>query len=358
MSRLSWSVGILLIAACLARLGWRQFALRLGAPRCFAQSSRAFYCVGRVEALAWRPDGLALAVTHARLGENGCTLWDPITGRQALANCRDGARIVAAAFTPGGRQVVLASGDGVEWWDTRSNRPLRRFRWCGTHRRVVAVSPNGQRAATDLGNPRLQLWDFPPGRSRRVSNPLDYTCAAAFSRSGALLALGGLREVVVLDGESGALRQRQPIPGVCGGLWTLAFSPDDKFLVTGDQGGTLQVYDLRAGRLLWSVKASAGDIRALAVSPDGRSVASASTRAEEGSQERVIRLWEARTGARVAEWPAHADTIDCLAFSPNGLTLASGSSDGTVRLWRFRGGRMIPGTARICREIGESPPLQ
>ena len=65
-------------------------------------------------------------------------------------------------------------------------------------------------------------------------------------------------------------------------------------------------------------------VRAVAVSPDGRWVASA-----DGN---LIRLWDVAQRKEVARLEGHTNTVESVAFDPQGRWLASGSDDNTVRL--------------------------
>jgi WD40 repeat protein len=71
---------------------------------------------------------------------------------------------------------------------------------------------------------------------------------------------------------------------------------------------------------------SAGRIRSVAFSPDGRTLASAGT-------DRTVRVWDPASGQPTATLFGHTEIVFSVAFSPDGRTLATGSMDGTVRLW-------------------------
>jgi WD40 repeat protein len=67
----------------------------------------------------------------------------------------------------------------------------------------------------------------------------------------------------------------------------------------------------------------------VAVTPDGRYVASASS-------DRTVKLWEVATKREVTTLFGHGQLVGAVALSANGRYLASGSDDRTVKLWRRR----------------------
>ncbi|PVF98767.1 WD40 repeat-like protein [Serendipita vermifera] len=71
----------------------------------------------------------------------------------------------------------------------------------------------------------------------------------------------------------------------------------------------------------------ASSINAVAYSPDGRYIASAST-------DTTIKIWDVQSGSQIGEpIRGHTESVLCVTFSPDGQRIASGSEDTTIRIW-------------------------
>jgi len=84
------------------------------------------------------------------------------------------------------------------------------------------------------------------------------------------------------------------------------------------------LWDAATGSALQTMAGHTGGAQAVAFSPDGKQLASA-------SWDWRVRLWNAATGVALQTLAGHIGGVGAVAFSPDGKQLASTSRDGTVR---------------------------
>lgn len=122
----------------------------------------------------------------------------------------------------------------------------------------------------------------------------------------------------------------KPLAGHHGWVQEFDFVPSTEHLVTADSWGQLACWSWSAvdPERIWSLpEAHDGWIRAVAVSPGGKTVATA-------GNDRVVRLWSTADGTLTAELP-HPHRVFCLRFHPDGHSLATGDLEGIIRDWNF-----------------------
>ncbi|NEP49828.1 MAG: hypothetical protein F6K65_13850 [Moorea sp. SIO3C2] len=129
---------------------------------------------------------------------------------------------------------------------------------------------------------------------------------------------------------------------------SLCLSPNTQHLfVSSYESHKIHVWDLPARKKLGSLSKHKDGVICLAISPDGRILAS-------GGKDKKIILWEVYPKDQTLEEiyknyqilpesnnsEQHSDWITSLAISPNNQVLASGSKDGKVYIWNLHNGTL------------------
>jgi WD40 repeat protein len=109
-----------------------------------------------------------------------------------------------------------------------------------------------------------------------------------------------------------------------------AFSPDGRRVLTASDDGTARVWDAEddgPGKVRWPGSDS------LAVSHDGRRLATWTWDPAAPGQRALVHVWDTATRKEVATLPGHTSLVWAAAFGPDGNTLVTGSWDRTARVW-------------------------
>jgi len=117
-------------------------------------------------------------------------------------------------------------------------------------------------------------------------------------------------------------------------VYSAAFSPDGRTVLSGLGDGTLILWDIESGTEIRRFAGHAVRVWSVAISPDGRTALSASADA-------TLILWDIKSGREIQRFIGHTDDVLGVAFSPDGRTALSGSKDHTVILWDVKSGEII-----------------
>lgn len=115
---------------------------------------------------------------------------------------------------------------------------------------------------------------------------------------------------------------------------SIAVSPDGKTLASASSDQTIRLWDLATGQAGHLLEGHTAYVYSVAFSPSGKILAS-------GSWDQTIRLWDVVTGKPLRQLKGHKSVVYSLAFSPDAQTLVSGSYDQTVKLWNVATGQTV-----------------
>lgn len=293
--------------------------------------------------IAFQPPGELLAVG----GTGTVVLQDVQHGRQVAELTGGTGDVGALAFSPDGRTLAVGHGFGdygmtlpagsIQLWDVSEPGHARRLASLPYSYSVTALafSPDGEQLATGSAGGPTRLWDVGRPGSPTPVKTLDAAAdvySVAFAPGGRSTAWE-FEDRVVFRGPDG--ERLATLRSKAGGM---SYAPDGTlFATTGRQDHEITVWDVTdAGkpRSVTTVPQSDGfvrfapDSRHLVTSWDGEAVLRRLTRLDDG---RLIH--DPNFEAPLSRSAAGSDSSG-MDVSPDGRTVATATSaDGTVRLW-------------------------
>jgi serine/threonine protein kinase len=138
------------------------------------------------------------------------------------------------------------------------------------------------------------------------------------------------------------------LEGHTGNVRSVAWSPDGTTLASGSRDETVKLWN-KDGTLLRTLEGHTHWVRSVAWSPDGTTLAS-------GSWDNTVKLWN-KDGTLLRTLEGHTHWVLSVTWSPDGTTLASGSYDKTVKLWNKDGTllRTLEGHTHWVLSVAWSP---
>ncbi|MCI0412648.1 DUF4062 domain-containing protein [bacterium] len=248
-----------------------------------------------------------------------------------LAGHRSDVR--ACAFSRDNRRILSASSDcSLKIWDRETGREMLSVRVIckGTYRPVWSDVPQ------ESSNPRpVYACAFSPDGRRIVSG------------------CGGLEQdkLRIWNAETGSLIHI--LEGPKESITSCFYTPDGRQIVSSaadTREGELKVWDAESGKEIRTIASGYSmEIRAAAVSPDGRWIAAA--------LQKDVRVWDLRSGESIAVLP-HDHYVWACTFTPDGKRIATGSWNGIVRIWNVTDQKTLAnleGHEKVVRACAFSP---
>ena len=136
---------------------------------------------------------------------------------------------------------------------------------------------------------------------------------------------------------------------------SLVFVKDQVLVGTGKwntekkvREGEIRVWDAKSGKAGTPLLGHAMDVEALAVSKDGKYLASA-------SDDTTVKIWDLSTGKDTQTLKGHTGTVTSVAFSPDAKQVVTTSTDKSVKVWDVAGAKEVA-SFKVEKEIEKKDP--
>jgi WD40 repeat protein len=277
-----------------------------------------------------------------------------------------GLNVNCVAYVPGGQQIVSASSDGtLRSWDVASRTEIRRFKGHSGPVEGVAVSPRGETMLSCSQDKTVRLWALATGKEiRRFVGHPGWVYGVAFSPDGKLALSAGTSWggsagdfLCLWDVETGHEVRR--FRGHDDAILGVTFAPDGRTALSASFDRSVRLWDVASGRELRSFSQTSR-VYAVAFSSDGRQFVSGcgGSSLKDGAVfdpvNCVVRLWDVDTGREVGQFRGHTAGIRAVAWSPDGRYVLSATcgeffgvsqyqppSEVGIRLWEASTGKQV-----------------
>jgi len=262
----------------------------------------------RVNALSWSPDSTRLASAS---DDRTVHVWQPATGALLLTYAKHNGCVSTIAWSPDGSSIASAGDDcTVQVWSVHTHQPFFTYREHSDKVYALAWSPDGKHIASAGADKLISIWN--PCKDQRKSSRSLISVLSSFL--------------------SPTAPRQKPLKEHYSQIYTVAWSPDGRYLASGGGDHRVLVYDAQSGRVIFSQgAASSGKKNSVAWSPQGKYLAV-------GCNDRTVQIWQPTAKSLIMTYCGHTGYVMAVAWSPEGTRIASTGVDRTVQVWKALNG--------------------
>ncbi|XP_074614053.1 superkiller complex protein 8-like isoform X4 [Acropora palmata] len=214
--------------------------------------------------------------------------------------------------------VTGAVDDMVKCWRWTEDKLHLRFNFEGHQLGVVSVDVNltGTLAASSSLDSHIRIWDLESGKQLKAIDcgPVD-TWTVAFSPDSRFIATGSHAGKINLIGvESGKKESALDTRGKF--TMSIAYSPDGHYIACGAIDGIINIFDLTTGKLLHTLEGHAMPIRSLTFSPDSQLLITA-------SDDNHIKIYDVQHANLAGTLSGHGSWVLGVSFCPDNTHFVS-----------------------------------
>jgi len=258
---------------------------------------------------------------------------------------------VSLATSPDGSTLLTGMQDGsLILWDLQSTDMAAQFKAesgpvCGCG---VALSPDGKLLASSADGNKVLVWEIPSGRLLFTLNHPSPVGGVAFHPTKPELLTTSSLTLYRWNMVTGGLIDTSSDVSDNTNLYPVAYSHDGQMVAAGNGGGDIMFFEegKLTGILSIKYEVNTGDgiyrnpmahlqpVNSLAFSPDDRLLVSSSA-------DQTARVWDVTTGALLQTLTEHTQSVTQAIFSSDGEKILTSSDDHSLILWDVQTGDVL-----------------
>lgn len=249
-------------------------------------------------------------------------------------------QIRSLAYSPDGKWLAAGSYQRAAVLNATTGEIVVELKGHRGYVTGVAFSPDSQKLATSCEDELGRVWMLKaePDAIVLKGHPFPVT-GIAWSQDGESVATSAGDEsrptkagqVKVWDAATAEIKHQFELHSKA--ATGIAFSPDGNYVLSSSVDEHVNVYDLTNDKPLGFFAGHSRPVNGIAVHPDGETAISISGGRAVGKNELMV--WEFETGEPLAQVEAHEAKITSMALSHNGRLVATASQDRSVALWNI-----------------------
>ncbi|BAZ68014.1 WD-40 repeat protein [Fischerella sp. NIES-4106] len=282
--------------------------------------------------------------------DNTLKVWNLKTGEEIFTLEGHTQAVTAVVVTPDGKGVISASNDNtIKIWDLQTAMEIFTLKGHQGSVNAIVVTSDGKRLFSGSSDKTIKEWNLETGEEISTINDRSIEgvtithddrwviFCASYPIRGEYVSIPNWK-IIIYDLKT---KKKKTLSSTGGNsVNTFAITQDDKWVVFGSYGATLEIFNLEnfkrkyfktSGKLtnkkdFFTLNEHNNWVKAVTLTPDSKRIVSASA-------DKTLKVWDREKSKELFTLEGHAGSVNSVAVTPNGKWAISASKDKTLKVW-------------------------
>ncbi|HSZ24558.1 MAG TPA: caspase family protein [Cytophagaceae bacterium] len=255
--------------------------------------------------------------------------WSTATGKPEKVYSGHTKAVICFDLNKDGKYLITGDGSGEAiLWETESGKKIRSYKGHRDPLFDVKFSSDGNMVATCSWDGTMIVWNTETGEKVSYTDFKDYAAyTMAFTPDDLYLVTGRLNKTLELR-EPDSKEVVRTFIGHTDVVSSIEFGPEKYKMLSASWDGSARVWDISTGMMVQKIKTGKSALHTAIYTPDGKKIIT-------GGDDRIIRIFDAANTKLLNTLEGHQAEVTCLKISQDGKMLVSYSLDGAIKCWNL-----------------------